>query len=276
MSLGTFLGISALGIVAGTMGAMVGLGGGILVVPLLTLVFGVPIHNSIGASIVAVIATSSAAASTYVRDRLTNVRLGMTMETLTTAGAVTGGLVAGMVGKEILSGIFGTVMVLVAATMFRRKSEGRIAPRESGDRLGGHYYDPYAKKDVSYRVRNLPIGLATSFLAGNLSGLLGVGGGVIKVPAMTLGMGVPVKAATATSNFMIGVTAVASAFIYFSRGMIDPVITAPAAIGVFLGARFGAHIAPRIRTRSLLNIFVLVMLAMAVQMILNAFGIDIR
>ncbi len=276
VSLGTFVGITVLGVAAGLMGAMVGLGGGILIVPLLTLVFHVPIHNAIGASIVAVIATSSSAASTYVNDRLANIRLGMTLETFTTIGAVTGGLVAGAISKNALNGIFGTVMILVAATMFRRKSEGRIIPKDPDDRLGGDYYDPYLKKEVTYKVRNVPIGLAASFIAGNLSGLLGIGGGVVKVPAMTLGMGVPVKAATATSNFMIGVTAVASAFIYFSRGMIDPLITAPAAIGVFLGARLGARIAPGINTRHLLSIFVVVMVAMAIQMILKAFGIEVR
>ena len=272
----TFLGIVVLGIAAGLMGAMVGLGGGILIVPLLTLIFHVPIHNSIGASIVAVIATSSAAASTYVKDRLTNVRLGMTLETFTTIGAVTGGLIAGAVSKDFLSGLFGAVMIFVALTMFRGKHEGKVIPKEPGDRLGGDYYDPYLHKEVSYQVRGLPIGLGAAFIAGNLSGLLGIGGGVIKVPVMTMGMGVPVKAATATSNFMIGVTAVASAFIYYSRGMIDPLITAPTAIGVFLGARLGARIAPRINTRHLLTIFVVVMVAMAVQMILKAFGIEVR
>ncbi|MHB0886533.1 MAG: sulfite exporter TauE/SafE family protein [Bacillota bacterium] len=276
VSLATFLGITVLGVAAGLLGAMVGLGGGILIVPLLTLVFRVPIHTSIGASIVAVIATSSAAASTYVGEGFSNIRLGMTLETFTTIGAVVGGLVAGYISKNVLSGIFGTVMILVAITLFRRKSDGKIVPKDPDDRLGGSYHDPYLNKDITYKVRNIPLGLVASFLAGNLSGLLGVGGGVIKVPAMTLGMGVPVKAATATSNFMIGVTAVASAFIYYSRGMIDPLIAAPTAIGVFLGARLGARVAPRIHTRHLLSVLVVVMLAMAVQMILKAFGIEVR
>lgn len=267
------------GFAAGAFGSMVGVGGGALVVPILTLAFGVPIHNAVAASVVAVVATSSAGAATYVRDRLSNIRLGMTLELFTTVGAVIGGLLASKLGTTALTAVFGLFTFFASLTVLKRPSEtgeeavalvGNLGP------LGASFRDIRTNREIAYRVRRVPLGLLAAFVAGNLSGLLGVGGGIIKVPVMTLAMGVPLKAATATSNFTIGVTAVASAFIYFTRGMINPLIAAPTAIGVYAGATFGSWLGPRLDSRTLARIFALVVSIMGAQMLWKALAGMIR
>jgi uncharacterized membrane protein YfcA len=275
-----FAQVLAIGLVSGLLGSMIGSGGGVFLIPLLTLLLGLPIKEAIGASIVAVIATSTSSAIAYVGDELTNIRLGMTLEMATTVGAVLGGVTAAFLSKNVLSGLFAAVMVPTIISLWNKKEDSGAVP--AGDssappsRLDATFYDPKLKREVSYRVKRLPVGLGVSFIAGNISGLLGIGGGAIKVPAMTLGMGVPMKAAAATSNFMIGVTAVASAYIYYARGDINPLIAVPTAIGVTVGAYVGSRIGPRLRSKQLTRMFAGVMALMALQMALSAFGISFR
>ncbi|MHB0870416.1 MAG: sulfite exporter TauE/SafE family protein, partial [Chloroflexota bacterium] len=190
------LAILVAGLGIGVLGAMMGIGGGSLMVPFLTLAMAVPIHDAIAASIVAVIATSSAAAAVYLGNRITNLRLGITLETATTAGGILGGLTAISLGREVLTLVFAISLLAIAAAMGRRVEEAAESmpipvARQEGD-LGGHYYDPHLRREVHYRVERLPLGLGFSALAGFLSGLLGIGGGVVKVPTMVLGMQVPV------------------------------------------------------------------------------------
>ena len=269
LGLSVYLSIVLVGFAAGAFGSMVGVGGGALVVPILTLGFGVPIHNAVGASVVAVIATSSAGAANYVRDRLSNVRLGLTLELFTTVGGVIGGLLGSELSTTALTAIFGLFTFLASYMVFRHPcgAEEPVAKADDLGLLGTTFRDVRTDWEVRYRVRRVPLGLAASFLAGNLSGLLGVGGGIIMVSVMTLAMGVPLKAAMATSSFTIGVTAAASAFIYFTRGMINPLIAAPTAIGVYAGATFGSWLGPRLDSRTLARIFALVVSIMGVQMI---------
>ncbi len=267
-----------MGAAAGMLGALVGVGGGIFVVPALTLAFGIPIHTAIAASLVGVIGTSTSATVGYLRRDFSNVRLGMILEVGTTIGAVVGGLIGLSLGRQVLSGIFGVVVLALAISLLRRRGQserGQVVGDDDG-RLGGRYHDPNLDKEVSYGVRRLPLGLAASFVAGNLSGLLGIGGGVIKVPVMTIAMGVPPKAAIATSNLMIGVTACASAYLYYSRGYVDPVVTVPVVLGVIGGALVGSRIVPRVRSSRLLVGLAAVMLVVAVQMLLAAFGVSYR
>lgn len=270
------------GCAVGLFGALVGLGGGIFLVPILSLFMGVPIHTAIAASLVAVIATSTSAAVGYLRHDLSNIRLGMILEVATTVGAVVGGLVATSLNREVLSGVFGVVLAGVGIYMLVRRGGQPAAVADAapdgdfGSRLGGRYYDARRGEDVAYTVRRVPFGLAASFVAGNLSGLLGIGGGVIKVPAMTLAMGVPAKAAIATSNFMIGVTACASAFIYYSRGYIEPHVVVPVALGVTLGAFAGSRLTSRLKSSHLVFALAVVMMLLAVQMLLAAFRISVR
>lgn len=246
-------------------------------VPFLTLAMGVPIHNAIAASIVAVIATSSAAAAIYLGNRITNLRLGVTLEVTTTIGGILGGLTAVSLDRTTLTLVFALSLVGVAVAMARQTEvvlEVVSVPeaREEGD-LGGCYHDPNLRRDVRYRVRWLPLGLGFSALAGLLSGLLGIGGGIVKVPTMVLGMRVPVKAAVATSNFMIGVTAAASAYIYYSAGLVDPPVTSAVAVGVFLGSLAGARWAPHIHRDILSRGFALMLIVVAALMVLSVLGV---
>ncbi|MCL5076329.1 MAG: sulfite exporter TauE/SafE family protein [Chloroflexi bacterium] len=277
----------AVGFAAGLFGSALGLGGGVFVVPILTLLLHIPIHTAIGTSIVAVIATSSSAANVYVKARLVNIRLGILLEIATTTGAIIGGLTAVLVDAHILSVLFGLVQVYVAYAMGIRSAvseeslaeEGPPAGVEEigflGTALSASYYDRATEQVIRYQAKSVPLGLLASVLAGNLSGLLGIGGGIIKVPTMNLLMGIPLKAATATSNFTIGVTAVASAFIYYSRGHIHPFIIAPVVVGVFLGAQAGSRLAQKARNVTLRRIFMLVPLFIGLQMLLKGFNLNL-
>jgi len=261
-------------VLAGVIGSLFGLGGGIVVIPVLTLLLGVDIRYAIGASIVSVIATSSGAAAAYVRDRLASLRLSMLLEVSTAAGAITGALVGGLVDGRWLFVIFGVVLAYAAVSMLRTAGDASPDP-DAGPpdaladrlRLHGTYHDRPMNRDVRYRVRRSGAGLAISYVAGVVSGLLGIGGGVIKVPTMNLLMGVPLKVATATSNLMIGVTAAASAGVYFLRGDINPFVAAPVAAGVLVGATGGSRVLPRLRNRALRVGFVAVLGWVSVQMI---------
>jgi uncharacterized membrane protein YfcA len=267
-------GIAGVSVLAGLVGSLLGLGGGILVIPALTLLFHVDIRYAIGASIVSVIATSSGAAAAYVRDRITNLRVAMFLETATVTGALAGAFLAGRVHGRWLYLTFGLALLYSAFSMLRKPHEAR--PRAgAADRLAdrlrlhGAYHDEAGDRVVEYRVRGTAPGLSLMLLAGGLSGLLGIGAGAFKVPAMDLAMGLPIKVSTATSNFMIGVTAAASAGVYFARGDVDPFIAAPVATGVLLGAMLGSRLLSRIHGRAVRWAFVLVLAWIAAQMFLR-------
>ncbi len=257
------------GLVVGGLGSMLGIGGGLMLIPMLTGVFGVGIKAAIGASIVCVIATSSSAGAVYVERGLTHSRLAMVLEVATTAGALAGGITAAFANPRLLSFLFALLLIYATYSMRRFKSH-EVQNRITG-LLDTSFTDPNTGREVNYGVSRLPLGLGASFLAGNLSGLLGIGGGIVKVPIMTLAMGVPIRAAIATSNFMIGVTAATSAVIYYQHGYINPNITVPAVLGVLLGARGGSLMAGRLNSDRLRQIFQVVLIVFAVQMIVQSF-----
>ena len=246
------------GAAAGLFGSLLGLGGGVLIVPLLTLVFGLELREAVGVSLVSVIMTSSVAAGVYLERHVADLRLGMRLELFTALGALIGGSIAFLIEERFLALLFAGLLAYVAISMLRsRASSGVARPTETS---------------TSYEVRNLPLGVVGATGAGVLSALLGVGGGIVKVPLMHLGMGVPLRVSTATSNLMVGITAAASAVIYVIHGEVDPYIAGPTAIGVFLGASAGSRIAHRVDLRVLRFLFVAVLLYTAVQMLLRVIG----
>jgi uncharacterized membrane protein YfcA/uncharacterized membrane protein len=276
-SLSTFLLIFIGSVLAGMLGSLVGLGGGVLIVPLLTLAFGLPIPLAIGASIISVIATSSGAAIAYVRDHLTNIRVGMFLELGTTIGAISGAFLASLLAPNLLSVIFGAVLFISAAPLvFKMGEELPVGVKE--DRwarwlhLSSSYPDHRLGRDISYQVTRTPFGLAMMYIAGLISGLLGIGSGAFKVLALDTLMRLPLKVSTTTSNFMIGVTAAASAGIYFSRGDILPLIAAPVALGVLIGALVGARLLVHLSNKTLRLIFLPVIVLAALEMILHGMG----
>jgi len=266
--------------IAGFVGALAGLGGGVLVVPLLTLGFGVDIRYAIGASIVSVIATSSGAAAAYVRDRITNLRVGMFLELATTTGAITGALVAGLVNPAILYVVFGlalAVSVVPLAAHLGEELPVNVTNDQWADRLrlGSSYEDAVLGRTVTYQVTHVPAGLAMMWLAGLISGLLGIGSGTFKVLAMDVAMRLPVKVSTTTSNLMIGVTAAASAGIYFARGDVNPLIAAPVALGGLLGAGLGSRSLVRLSNRMVRIVFIPILVAVSTEMLLRGLGVGL-
>jgi len=264
---------------AGVFGALLGLGGGVILVPMLTLLLGIDIHYAIGASIVSVIATSSGAAAAYLRDGVTNIRVAMFLEIGTTLGAICGAFLAGFVGGSGLFIIFSLVLLYSAYAMFRRRhaelpQNVTMGPLANFLHLGSSYYDTALNRQVEYNVRGARYGLPLMFVAGTVSGLLGIGSGVLKVPAMDLAMKLPMKVSTATSNFMIGVTAAASAGVYFIRGDINPFIAAPVAMGVLIGAMLGTRIMMRLRSTFIRYLFIGVMIFIALQMLVKGLGLS--
>jgi len=261
----------ALSALAGFLGALTGLGGGVVVVPALTLALGVDIKYAIGASLVSVIATSSGAAAAYVREGFSNIRIGMFLEIATTIGAVVGALLAGRIGTHALAIVFGLVLIQSAFYSFKA-TPGSELPVESDAlgrrlRLGGNY--PVDGKREEYGARNVRTGFGIMFGAGALSGLLGIGSGAVKVIAMDRFMRIPFKVSTTTSNFMIGVTAAASAGVYLSRGYIEPPVAMPVMLGVLGGALVGTKVLVHARVRTLRIVFGVVILALAIEMIVN-------
>lgn len=257
---------------AGFLGALTGLGGGVIVVPALTLALGVDIKYAIGASLVSVIATSSGAAAAYVREGFSNIRIGMFLEVATTIGAVFGAFLAGRVSTHVLAIIFGLVLIQSAYQSVFKGSLENAPPVESDNlgrkfRMGGTF--PVNGREQEYGVRNVPAGFGLMFGAGALSGLLGIGSGAVKVIAMDQAMKIPFKVSTTTSNFMIGVTAAASAGIYLSRGYIDPRVAMPVMLGVLAGAFLGSKVLVHARVKTLRIVFAVVILVMAIEMIVN-------
>jgi uncharacterized membrane protein YfcA len=277
MTPGAELGIFAVSIAAGLIGALAGVGGGILVIPVLTIGFGVDIRLAVGASIVSVIATSSGAAAAYVRDRMTDMRVGMFLELATTTGAVCGALLAAVVAPAFLYVLLGVVLLASAGMQVARLGEetpptsppSALAARL---RLESSYPDLRLGREVPYSARRIPLGFALMWIAGVVSGLLGIGSGVLKVLAMDGAMRLPMKVSSATSNFMIGVTAAASAGIYLSRGDVDPRIAAPVALGVLAGALVGARLLQHISNRAVRLIFLPVLVVVGLETIGRGLG----
>jgi len=272
------------GVAAGAFGSLLGLGGGVLIVPLLTLGFGLPLREAVGVSLICVIMTSSAAAGVFLERHVANLRLGMTLELFTATGALIGGSVAFLLDERLLAFLFAVLLLYVALTMARSgMPEPVLDPDDDGT-------DPTPTADASvaatvpadpptlleslsgpgYRVRNLGRGVVVATGAGIVSALLGIGGGIIKVPLMNLAMGVPLRVATATSNMMIGITAAASALIYSIHGGLDVYVAGPTAIGVFIGATAGSRLGHRVELRYLRVLFVVVMVYTAIEMLLRA------
>lgn len=267
----TVLEIFSISILAGIVGSMLGLGGGIIIVPALTLLFGYEIRTAVAASAVAVIATSTGAAVAYLRDRITNTRIAMLLEVGTTAGALSGALVAAIVSPQLIFLLFAALMGYSAWSMFRaRKAElpqGVVPDRLSERlRLKGSYYDQALGKTVHYESTGTLPGILLMYLSGALAGLLGIGGGAFKVLAMDQVMRLPIKVSTATSNFMIGVTAAASASVYFVRGDVEPIVAAPVALGVLAGAMLGARLMVKLKGTTIRLLFIPVLLYIALQM----------
>lgn len=260
---------------AGLIGSLTGLGGGVVVIPLLTLGFGVDMRYAIGAALVTSIATSSGAAAAYIKEGITNVRIGMFLEIATTTGAVIGAIVAMYLDKLYIAIIFACVLIFSSVRSISKKEEN-VDYTLPGDKLGvklklnGSYPDNKTGIAQKYNVHNVVGGYSLMTLAGVLSGLLGIGSGALKVLAMDTAMKIPFKVSTTTSNFMVGVTAAASAVIYLQRGYIDPGLAMPIVVGVLVGAFFGSKILPKTNVRKLRILFSVVIFFLAISMIYNA------
>lgn len=256
---------------AGLLGSLTGLGGGVVVIPVLTLGFGIDFHYAVGAALVSSIATSSGSGSAYVKEGITNIRLGMFLEIATTLGAVTGAFVAVWLNSSVIAVIFGVVLIMTAANQMRRKQDhDGVAGSEMARRL--KLYGTWPQKDGTvkhYELKHVGGGFSLMYVAGILSGILGIGSGVLKVLAMDSVMKVPFKVSTTTSNFMMGVTAVASAVVYIQRGNIEPGMACPVLIGVLFGALTGARLLQRMNVKVLRRIFCVAILLVAVNMIYN-------
>ncbi|XXF80396.1 sulfite exporter TauE/SafE family protein [Myxococcaceae bacterium GXIMD 01537] len=245
----TLLLLMTVGVLAGGMGALLGIGGGVVLVPALVLGFGIPVEEAVPASLMCVVANSCAAAASYVQDKLSDIRLGLTLELATVLGAIAGGLAAAHVAPALVAVAFGVFTLYVALQMLLRRARAEDEAR------------------ARYVPVNYPLGISGSFVAGGLSALLGVGGGPLKVPLMNQGMGVPFKVASATSNLMIGVTGAASVAAYAWRGHLKLALVSPLVVGVLAGAWLGSRLMPRVPTRVLKRLFAGVLLVVAVQML---------
>lgn len=270
-------------VLAGFLGSLVGLGGGIIITPALTILFGFDIKYAIGASIVAVIATSSGSAIAFVKDHVSNMRVGMLLEVFTTAGGVVGVLMAGVFSSKLLYIFFSLILLNSFYGMLKKtglitklkKEEEKVENDKYADKykLNSTYYDKATGKTVKYNVTNVPQGSLVMFGAGFASGLLGIGSGAFKVVALDTYMKLPIKVSTATSNFMMGVTATASALIYFFNGTINPVVAAPIAIGTLIGSRTGAKVMQRLDAKYIRYIFLPILLFTIINMLLKGLGV---
>lgn len=280
---------------AGVVGSMLGLGGGIFIVPLFTLFFGIDQKAAIGASAVAVVANSVVGSTVHLRSQFTNLRLAMLLQVTTAAGATVGAIVGVVANQRVISAIFAAVLLFAISSMLaQRRSRPTAAPgpvvppvmmpgepllspptptRTAGHPLTGHYRD--RNVDVSYTPERVGPGVGISGVAGVLSGMLGIGGGLVQVPTMSILMKVPVKAAAGTSTFMVGFASVATATVYYASGELDPQVVIAALLGVFVGSQIGPRITRRVSTERLVLLFVAIMVFLAVSMILQAAAIDV-
>jgi hypothetical protein len=269
-------------VAASALGGMLGMASGIFIVPILTIFGHVEIHTAIGASIVSVIACSCGGAAPFLKSRLTNIRLAIVLETATTSGALTGVLLAGMVPVSYLYLLFAVILFLSAHQMLARRRDPVLASTHGGAsygrdtlRLDSSYPDREIGRDVLYRVHRVAFGMLLMYGAGVISALLGIGSGVLKIPAMDTAMRLPIKVSSATSNFMIGVTAAASAGVYFVRGSIVTEVAGPVAFGSVLGAIIGARILLIVSNDKLRVLFVMILVVLGVQMLLTLFGVHL-
>jgi uncharacterized protein len=292
MNAGFTLWLFTVSLGASALGGMLGMAGGIFIVPILTMFGHVEIHTAIGASIVSVIACSCGGAGQFLESRLTNVRLAIVLETATTLGALTGVLLAGVIPVSYLFFLFAAILFLSARQMLAKRGEP-IHTIDSADagrwnsvlrnsalwisalRLDSSYPDRALGREIAYRVQRVPIGMMLMYGAGLISALLGIGSGVLKIPAMDTALRLPIKVSSATSNFMIGVTAAASAGAYFMRGNIVTAVAGPVALGSVVGAVLGARVLMIVSNDRLRLLFVLVLLVLGIQMLLAAFGIHL-
>lgn len=271
---------------AGAFGAVLGIGGGLFIIPSLTLFLGIPLKTAIAASIVAVIATSLAGGNVYVRQHIADVRIGLILALATAPGAIFGALLATYFSPRVLAAVFAVVLAASALRMLASARQGPVASvseetapqldnREGRLRFRTEYTEATTERPVRYRVGRVPLGVVASVVAGLISGLLGVGGGIVQVPVMHVIMRVPIKVATTTSTYIIGITATAGAFVYYNHkpSFVDPVLAVPVTLGVFLGASLGSRVLHRISQTALRNIFIIVLLAYTIQMVLRVFGI---
>lgn len=262
------LGLLLIGLSAGLAGSLLGLGGGLVIVPALTLLFDVPIHHAIAASLLGAIATSCGAAPSNLRRGFVNLRLSNIYELFTIVGAIVGGLLGASMAPAILSRLFGATLVLMSIVMFRRAAPAS-APSADRGALSSRYFDEAEGREIEYAPVRVAGGSAISTSAGVLSGLLGIGGGIVQVPMMALLNRMPVKAATSTSNYMIGATAAAGAFVYYGAGFVDPLLASSIVAGVLVGSRAGAWLNRRISSESLRIAFAVAMVATGVRMLIE-------
>jgi hypothetical protein len=282
MHAGSAAWLFAVSIAASALGGALGMASGIFIVPILTLFGGLEFHAAVAASIVSVIACSCGGAAPFLKSGLTNIRIAIVLEVATTLGALTGVLLTGILSAPFLYVLFAAVLLVSASQMMARRYEvvdetGATDLRDWATvlRLHSSYPDHALGRDISYRVRRVPLGLALMYGAGVISALLGIGSGVLKIPAMDSALRLPIKVSSATSNFMIGVTAAASGLAYFVRGNIDPAIAGPVALGSVLGALLGARFLIAVSGDRLRLFFVVVLIALAIQMLLSALGIHV-
>lgn len=262
---------------AGTLGTMLGLGGGVFLVPILSLVFDVPLTSAIAASAISVVANSISGSRVYLTARYTNVRLAYVLLIPTATGAIVGGVIATSISQTLLKAIFATLLLGIAYIMLRRRNPGAVPVGSTRARdplrLEGRYVDGPASEVITYVPRKVAYGLPIASLGGVASGMFGIGGGPVTVPLMNIIMRVPVKAAASTSSFMVGMTASASALIYYSRGHVDTTVTIISMAGVIIGARIGVRVASRVRPQILVKLFVSVLTVLAVSMYADAIGL---
>jgi uncharacterized membrane protein YfcA len=278
--------VGVLGCITGSLGAITGIGGGIIIVPILVIVLGFDFATAVAASLAAVVATSTSAGSAYVAEGLTNMRLAITLEITTTIGGITGGFLGLALSEHVFSAIFAMAMLGVAFLILSGRSQHGDVPTDdsipppadipvSTGLLDARYRDPDVGSKVVYRVRHVPLGMGASCGAGIVSGVLGVGGGFIKVPVMNLVMGVPIKVAVATSNFMIGVTALASLLVYLGQGEVHPAVLTPLVLGTIIGASVGVRLQRRISSHDLRVALAAVLVFVGLGMGLRAMGMGL-
>ena len=267
---------------AGAFGSVLGIGGGLFIIPSLTLFLGIKLKTAIAASIVAVIATSLGGGNVYVRQHVADVRLGLLLALATAPGAIVGALLATRAPARALAGVFAVVLAVSGYRMLVTTGQARPDPEENREelppsrlRFRAAYREPSTGQVIPYRIVRVPVGVAASTVAGVVSGLLGVGGGIVQVPVMHLVMHVPIKVATTTSTYIIGITATAGAFVYYNHrpSFVDPALAVPVTIGVFIGASFGSRVLGRLNPTVLRNVFTIVIVVYTVQMGLRVFGI---
>jgi uncharacterized membrane protein YfcA len=256
---------------AGAFGAVVGVGGGVILVPLLTLFLGVPVHTAVAISLLGVIAVSTTASASYLASGYVDRRVGLTLLVATAVGGIAGGYIAGYLDARALSALFGIVLIAVAIQMARGRSEEPtdLTNAPTGFDFDSSYIEPTTGVLVEYRARRVALGTFVSLFAGALSGLLGIGGGIINVPTMTVLMALPIRVAATTSTYMLGATAAASAVLYVARGDVDFALAAPVVIGVFVGGRVGVRFQRRVPQHALIWVFVGLAIFFAVQMLLR-------